>query len=190
MWDQPSQGLRAGRGSEIVWVYNCQGSQRNGTCRGFCVHESAARDVLVPLTAEILQLNLRAAIMTAKKEEATDKVVAELRAEIKRIDTRVENLISYARQGAISVEQLREQNTRLLAETQVKQMRLERIMNSETAQARLESFTDHFLVDLPEFVEYLYTHRTPLFNQVVRLIFCGVALNSDRRGADWKISDV
>ena len=59
-------------------------------------------------------------------------------------------------------------------------------MNSETDQVELESFTDDFLMDLPEFVEYLYAHRTPLFNQGERLIFCGVALNSDRRGANWE----
>jgi ElaB/YqjD/DUF883 family membrane-anchored ribosome-binding protein len=150
------------------------------------VHETAARNVLVPLTAEILQLNLRNAIIRAKKEQTTDKVVAELRAEIKRIDVETENLIAYARQGAISVEQLREQNMGLLAEKQTKQARLERILSTDTDQASLAAFTDEFLANLPGFIEYLYAHRTPFFNQIARLVFSGVVLNTDRRGAHWK----
>ena len=166
--------------------YFCRSAQTSGTCRGFSVHESAARNVLVPLTADILQLNLRAAIIKAKKEQSTDKVVAELRAEIKRIDAEAENLIAYARQGAITVEQLREQNMRLLAEKQTKQARLERILNTDTDQVRLAAFTDEFLADLPGFMEYLYAHRTLFFNQIARLVFSGVVLNTDRRGAHWK----
>ena len=109
-----------------------------------------------------------------------------MRAEIKRIDAEAENLIAYARQGAISVEQLREQNMSLLAEKQTKQARLERILSTDTDQVRLAAFTDEFLADLPDFMEYLYAHRTLFFNQIARLVFSGVVLNTDRRGAHWK----
>lgn len=166
--------------------YYCQNSQMKGTCRGFSVHESAARTIVAPLAAEILQSNLRAAMMTAKKEQTTDRLIAESRADLKRIDAELENLIAYARQGAISVEQLREHNTRLLAERHEKQARLDRLTNAGADLSKLESFTDEFLADLPDFMDYLYEHRTGLFNQVVRLIFSGVVLTSDRRGANWK----
>jgi len=167
-------------------AYYCQGAQRNGTCHGFSVHENAARDMLVPLTAEIMQLNLRAAITKAKKEQTTDKVAAKLRAEIAQIDAEIENLITFARQGAISVEQLRVQNTRLLAQREEKQVRLDRTMNSATDEVKLASFTDEFLESMPDLMDWLYTSRTPLYNQVARLIFAGVVLDTDRRGANWK----
>lgn len=166
--------------------YYCQNSQMKGTCTGFSVHESAAHTIITPLASEILQLNLRAAIRSAKKAQTTDRLMAEWRADLKRIDTEMENLIAYARQGAISVEQLREHNTRLLAERKERQDRIDRLERSGSHLARLDSFTDEFMENLPDFIDYLYQHRTPLFNQVLRLIFSGVVLNSDQRGANWK----
>jgi small-conductance mechanosensitive channel len=157
-----------------------------GTCPGFSVHENAAHAIITPLAAEILQLNLRAAIQSSQKAQTTDRLMAELQADLKRIEAELENLIAYARQGAISVEQLREHNTRLLAERKEKQDRIDRLAHSGTNLARLDSFSDEFMENLPDFVDYLYQHRTPLFNQVLRLIFSGVVLNSDRRGANWK----
>ena len=79
-------------------------------------------------------------------------------------------------------EQLKEQNLSLLTTKQEKQSQIERLANTRTDEQSLALFTEEFLANLPDFVQFLYERKKPMFNQVVRLIFQGLVLNSDRHG--------
>jgi len=109
-----------------------------------------------------------------------------MRSDVERIDHELENLMSYARQGAITPTQLKEQNQRLLGEKHEKQTQLDKLTKSNAEKSNLAVFTEEFLASLPDFLKFLYEKKKPLFNQVVRLIFAGVVLNSERGGRHWK----
>ncbi len=168
--------------------YLCSGYQKSGSssCRGFIVHELGATDVILPLVTEILAKNIGPSIAAARQNQNKDTEIAKVRSDIERIDRELENLMSYARQGAIAPTQLKEQNQRLLEEKQEKQSRLSKLTKSNAEKSNVAVFTEEFLANLPDFLKFLYEKKKPLFNQVVRLIFAAVVLNSKRGGRHWK----
>ena len=98
-------------------------------------------------------------------------------------------MLGFARAGAYHMaEQLKEQNLRLLTTKQEKQSQIERLANTRTDEQSLALFTEEFLANLPDFVQFLYERKKPMFNQVVRLIFQGPRPEQRpaRSEATWK----
>ncbi len=124
------------------------------------------------------------AVLAIKQRERPDAAIARLRAEIERIDRELDNLMSYACQGAIAPTQLKEQNQRLLGEKQEKQ--LNKLTKSNAQKSNPSVFTEEFLANLPNLPKFLYEKKKLLFIRVVRLIFTSVVLNSERGGRHRK----
>jgi site-specific DNA recombinase len=168
--------------------YICTTYQKSGSavCRGFIVHELGANDVILPLVTEILTKNIGPSVAAARQNQNKDAQIARVKSDLERIERELENLMTYARQGAIAATQLKQQNQRLLAEQQEKQSELNKLTKSNAEKTNLSVFTEEFIANLPEFLKFLYAKKKRLFNQVVRLIFAGVVLNSERTGRHWK----
>jgi DNA invertase Pin-like site-specific DNA recombinase/uncharacterized protein with PIN domain len=169
-------------------IYFCSTRRRNGksVCLGFSTHERPAHDLLVPLVAELLQLNIGPAITAIKQQQRPDVAIARLRADIERIDSELDHLMGYARQGAISAEQLKKENLRLTAEKNAKEAQVRKMQGPNQENKKLTSFTEEFLTNLPDFMQFLYERKTSVFNQVLRLVFQGVVLNTNQFGSRWK----
>ena len=174
-----------GAGSNI---YFCSACRRNGksVCRGFSVHERPAREILVPLVAQVLQLNIGPAVTAIKQRKRPDAAIANLGTEIERINRELDNLMGFARQGAITVEQLKKENTRLLEEKSAKEGQMHKLQSPSLENKELATFTEEFLANLPGFMQFLFERKKPVLNQVLRLVFQGVVLNTNQRGPHWK----
>lgn len=168
--------------------YLCSTYQISGksVCKGFIVHEIAARDSVVPLMTQLLSQHIGGAIAEARRAKCDDVEINRLKAEIANLDQQIEHLMVFAREGAITPEQLRTQNLGLLADKREKENRL-KSLGKEQDTGDAEVFTDEFLANLPEFITYLYEHRKKVFRQVARLMFEGIVLYSPLRGKGvWK----
>jgi len=168
--------------------YLCSNYQHSGksVCPGFVVNEIEVRDFILPWVTEILVTNIGPAVEAARQKRSSDLDVAEVRADLLRIEGEIKNLMAYARQGAITPEQLKEENMRLLAEKRDKQSRLEKLESTKLANKKSVPFTEEFISSLPDFLRYLYERKKTVFNQIVRSIFDGIVLNSALDGRSWK----
>jgi site-specific DNA recombinase len=196
--------------------YICSNYQKKGrsVCRAYCLHEFSVRDIVLPLLVDLLQPNIGSAITEVKRrhdqerqkeKEEPSRKISQLKNDIERINSELENLMGYARHGAITAEQLKKENLKLLDEMARKQAQIWRLERSDlgsgdhngnglgiAAMEQVEDrlmgkFTDQFLKDLPEFMQYLYEQKKTVFNQVLRMVFATVVVNSDYHGPrHWK----
>ena len=188
-------GTMCGHGRKKLG-YICSEHQRKGSpvCKGFTVHETSVKEILFPTVVELLQTNIRPAIERLQQKHVTDEQSQQtadlLRCDIVRLEQEIQNLLKYARAGAITPEQLKDENSKLLEEKAKKQSRLDKLEHPDSRNPMtgkgVQLFTQQFMDDLPDYMEYLYTHRVSLFNQIIKLIFQNVVITSDHRGKGWK----
>ncbi len=168
--------------------YICPTYQRMGKteCPGFIVHELAARDLLLPIVTEFLQQHIGSAVEFIKRQVRDEGAISKLRAEIEQIDRQLENLMMYAREGALAPAQLREQNLNLMRDNEEKQAKIARLKQRIVNHKSVERFAEKFNKDLPTYIEFLYQRKKNAFNYLLRMLFDGVVLNSHHRGRRWK----
>ncbi len=195
--------------------YICSNYQKKGraVCRPYCLHEFSARDIILPLMVDLLQPNIGSAIAETKRrlererqadQDEPNRKTSQLRNDIERLDRELENLMGYARQGALTPEQLKTENLKLLEEKTRKQAQLRQLEYPSAGSNRrrgngaamtlqeredwlIARFTEDFLADLPEFIEYLYAQKKPVFNQLVHMVLAGVTIGSEFHDSrKWK----
>lgn len=168
--------------------YSCARYSHSGPqeCKGYWMNEREVVNAVVPVLLELLQKNLRdhlAAASTANPLHV--QMEGELKAEVAKVNQSMKNLLEAVKQGALSMEQVKEEN----AELQETKRRLERRLNdlkdstrlSDEVSAVLQVF-DH---NLEEVMTDLMQNRLR-FNTFLRLFFSELVVEIDRPGVGWR----
>ncbi len=129
--------------------YTCSLNAKSGpnACPGIWINE---REVVnLPVLAELIQKNLRGHLMSASNTNLLhSQVEGEIEAELAKIEQSMRNLIDAVKQGALSMEQIREENGELQDAKRRLEKRLQDLQDrtrvAEELSAVLETF-DHNL---------------------------------------------
>ena len=63
---------------------------------------------------------------------------------------------------------------------------MHKLQSPSLENKELATFTEEFLANLPGFMQFLFERKKPVLNQVLRLVFQGVVLNTNDGGRHWK----
>jgi site-specific DNA recombinase len=103
-------------GTVVEYGYHCARYCRSGpsACAGYLLNEREVVRVVVPVLTELLQKNLREHL---KKTSATNPLNAqmegEIKAELAKVNQGMKNLLDAVKDGALSIEQVKEENAEL-----------------------------------------------------------------------------
>ncbi len=141
---------------------------------------------MLPILTELIQTNLRDLLVNAA---ATDPLHTQLESEIKaqlaQVNLSMKNLLDAVKAGALSMEQIKEDNAELQDAKRRLERRLETVKNvsrvSKELAALVETFDRNFDGALAEFVCDLFR-----FNMFIRLFFSELTVEIDRSGFGWR----
>lgn len=168
------------------WVtYTCREHNQlgNAGCRGASVSEQAAHALVMPVLVEVIRDYFSPAIIQRLRQSKTNnREASKLRSDLERLDREEANLMNFARQGAITVEQLKGENAKITCERADIQTRLARLQADETsALLRSDEYKklSEINANVAETLEALCHRRKSVFNRLIRTIFAGVVIVQD-----------
>lgn len=166
--------------------YNCARYSRSGECEGYWLNERNILDVMLPIMTELIQKNLRDLLVSAATTDPLHlQVEGEIKAELAKVDLNVKNLLEAVKQGALSMDQIKEQNSDLQDTKRRLERRLETVKNvsrvSKELAGLVQTFDRNFDGALGEFLQDRLR-----FNLFVRLFFSELTVQVDRPGMNWR----
>ncbi len=171
--------------------YCCSNYNKSGkaVCEGYSITETVAFKVVLPMLKELIHKNLRPhfeeVARTRASESAEKDIVGMLRAEIERIERQIENLLAYAQEGAITAEQLRKQNFRLLEKKGRLEERLADLESKRETEEELYEILRAFEEDFDRILEDL-SQDPKRFNILMRTFFDELTIVATLRGRGWR----
>jgi len=168
--------------------YSCSRYQQSGpqACQGFWVNEREVIHTVVPVLLELVQKNLREHLEAASiADPLHTQMEGEIKAELVKVNLSMKNLLEAVKQGALSMEQIKEEN----AELQETKRRLEKRLNDLKDRTRvgdeLSAVLAIFDTDLEAVISDLMNNRLR-FNTFVRLFFARLVIQTERPGVGWR----
>lgn len=166
--------------------YNCARYSRSGDCEGYWINERDILAVVLPVLTELIQKNLRGLLVNAAATNPLHtQLEGEIKAELAKNSLSIKNLLDAVKAGALSMEQIKEQNGELQDTKRRLERRLESVRNvsrvSKELSALVETFDRNFEGALAEFV-----HDRFRFNMFIRLFFSELTVEIDRAGFGWR----
>jgi len=172
--------------------YVCNAYNKSGTvvCEGSTVTDSVACKIILPILVELVQKNLRSHLddvagrggKTILEEEEAGRI----KAKILDIDRQVENLMRYAREGAITAEQLGQENFALILEKQRLEQNLKNLEKRRTTKQEIQTIMAAFDTDFPQVLAELAQKNPVAFNAFIRLFFEEITLIATLKGCGWR----
>jgi hypothetical protein len=166
--------------------YNCARYTRSGECVGYWINERDVLAVVLPVITELIQKNLRELLISAAAIDPLHvQLEGEIKAELAKVELSMKNLLEAVKQGALSMDQIKQLNGELQDTKRRLQRRLETVKNvsrvSKELAGLVRSFDRNFECALGEFVTDRFR-----FNMFVRLFFSGLTVEVDRPGFGWR----
>lgn len=168
--------------------YGCSRYQKSGPrgCRGYWMNEREAVNAVLPVLLELVQKNLREHLEAASQTDPIHvQMEGELRAELTKIDQSMKNLLEAVKQGALSFEQVKEENAELQAAKRRLEKRLNDLKDSTQIGDELAAVLEVFDHDIERVLTDLMQNRLR-FNTFVRLFFTKIVIELDRPGLGWR----
>ncbi len=166
--------------------YNCARYSRSGECEGYWINERDILTVVLPVLTELIQKNLRDLLVNAAAADPLHtQLEGEIKAELAKNNLNMKNLLDAVKAGALSMEQIKEQNGELQDAKRRLEKHLETVRNvsrvSKELAALIETFDRNFDGALAEFVSDRFR-----FNMFIRLFFSELTVEIDRAGLGWR----
>lgn len=168
--------------------YSCSRYQQSGpqACKGFWVNEREVINAVLPVLLELIQKNMREHLESASVTDPLHiKMEGELKAELAKINLSMKNLLEAVKQGALSMEQIKEENTELQETKRRLEKRLNDLKDSTRIGDELAAVLQVFDHNLEEVINDLMQNRLR-FNTFVRLFFSNIVIHVDRPGMGWR----
>lgn len=168
--------------------YSCSLYQQSGpqACKGFWVNEREVVNAVLPVLTELVQKNLREHLRAASETDPLHlQLEGELKAELTKVNTSMKNLLEAVKQGALSFEQVKEENAELQAAKQRLEKRLNDLKDSNRIGEELSAVLHVFDTDLETVISDLMQNRLR-FNTFIRLFFSTIVIGIDRPGLGWR----
>lgn len=190
--DGPITGRRL-KEKKKGWVkerlgYTCGKYNRSGprVCPGFWINEREVIHVMIPILKELINRNLRAHIQSGSSDSRLqDDLESEIKAELEKVSQELKNLVEAVKQGALKLDQVKEEN----AELQEAKQRLERRLHSLKEKKRMDgevgAVLNAFDQNFDTIISDLMQNRLR-FNTMMRLFFSCLVIDTDHPGPGWR----
>lgn len=172
----------------IEFTYQCNGYTKSGPskCKGFLIPEEQVVRLVLPLLEELIQKNLRDHLKdSAKVNTLHTQIEGEIKANLAQANQGMKNLLEAVKQGALKMEQIKEDNDELLATQQRLEKRLAQLADRTKLSKELSDILDAFDQNLDDIFGVLMQNRLR-FNVVMRLFFAELTIEVNRPGSAWK----
>jgi hypothetical protein len=168
--------------------YSC--SQYNHTgphgCAGYWVNEREVINGVLPVFVELLQKNLREHLEAASATNTLHtQIEGEAKAELAQVNLSMKNLLDAVKAGALSMEQIKEDNLELQEAKRRLEKRLNDLNESTRIQREVAAVLKVFDSDLNQVMTDLMNNRLG-FNTFLRLFFSKLQVEVDRPGMGWR----
>lgn len=181
--------LRSFKSKETYrYSYQCAEYQRSGkaVCRGYWMNEREVINVVFPILTELIQKNLRDHLRAVSQTNTLNtKIEGEIKAKLAEVNTGMKNLIEAVKVGALSIEQVKNDNAELQETKRRLEKRLADLHNSLQVQRELQDLLLIFDHDIERVLSDLMQNRLR-FNAVACLIFSKMVIMLDRPGMGWR----
>ncbi len=183
-----SLGGHRRRSGDIIYICNQYVHSGKAVCRAFSLREGVIKRTLLPILEELIRTTTYEHVEKVGKQRTAktdDMLVGEIRAELQQIETEWKNLMNYARQGAITPEQLKAENDELVAKRQRLEKDLDSLTRRQTIEQSLLDVVQLFKDNVSNALEELM--KNPLrFNTFARLFFKEITLDTENKGMNWR----
>ena len=174
--------------TNIKLSYGCSRYQTSGPrdCKGYWMNEREAVNAVLPVLLELVQKNLREHLEAASQTNPLHvQMEGEIKAELAKVDQSMKNLLEAVKQGALSFEQVKEENAELQAAKRRLEKRLSDLKDSTRIGDELSAILEVFDQDIETVLTDLMQNRLR-FNTFVRLFFSKIVVELDRPGLGWR----
>lgn len=168
--------------------YSCSLYQQSGPrgCRGYWMNEREAVNAVMPVLIELVKNNLREHLEAASvKDPLHLQMEGEIKAELAKVNGSMKNLLEAVKQGALSMEQVKEENAELQAAKHRLEKRLGDLKDSTRIGEELSAVLEVFDHDFETVLTDMMQNRLR-FNTFVRLFFSKIVIELDRPGVGWR----
>lgn len=166
--------------------YNCARYNRSGDCAGYWINERDILTVVLPVLTELIQNNLRdLLIIAAAADPLHTQLEGEIKAELAKNNLNMKNLLEAVKQGALSMDQIKEQNAELQETKRRLEKRLETVRNVSRVSKELAAIVETFDKNIDSALEN-FLHDRLRFNIFVRLFFSELTVEIDCAGFGWR----
>lgn len=142
--------------------------------------------LILPLMEELIQKNLRDHLKdSAQVNTLHTQMEGEIKANLAKANQEMKNLLEAVKQGALKMEQIKEDNDELLATQQRLEKRLSHLGDRTKLSKELAEILDAFDRNLDDLFGALMQNRLR-FNVVMRLFFAELVIEVNRPGIAWK----
>lgn len=175
-------------GLVIEYSYHCNRYTKSGpsACVGYIIREREAIEIALPLLTELIQKNLRGHLRDAAKVNSLHiQMEGEIRAELAKVNQGMKNLLDAVKQGALSMEQVKEENAELQETRRRLEKRLNALADTTKLSKQLAEVLDAFDQNLDDVFGALMQHRLR-FNALMRMFFAELVIEVNRPGIAWK----
>lgn len=170
------------------YSYECAEYQRSGptVCAGYWLPEREVMNIVVQVLTELIQENLRGHFARmSESNPVNESLEGEIKAEIAKINSGIKNLLEAVKQGALSIEAIKEENVELQEAKRRLEQRLHRLKNSTQLENELRGLLKIFDHNLDDVLAGLTENRLR-FNALVRIFFSALVVEIDRAGMGWR----
>lgn len=175
-------------GTAERYSYSCARYSHSGPqgCIGYWVNEREVINAVLPVLLELLQKNLRDHLANASTTNPLHlQMEGELKAELAKVNQSMKNLLEAVKQGALRIEQIREENGELQEAKRRLEKRLSDVKDSTRLSDELSAVLEVFDQNLDEVIINLMRNRLR-FNTFIRLFFSVMVVEVDRPGMGWR----
>lgn len=168
--------------------YNCSTYNKSGksVCPGNWLPEREVVNAVLPVLTQLIQENLRAHLaQVATSDPLLASLEGEIKAELAKVSQSMKNLLDAVKAGALTMDQIREENADLQAAKRRLEKRLHDAQNANRVEDDLRAILDIFDNNLGDVLANLMEDRLR-FNMFVRLFFSMLVIEIDRPGMNWR----
>jgi site-specific DNA recombinase len=175
-------------GAVVEYVYTCAGYNAGGPheCPGYFINEREILRALLPALTELVHTNLREHLKdTSTANPLYAQMEGELKAELAKVNQGMKNLLEAVKRGALSMEQVKEENAELQDTRRRLEKRLNDLQDATRITGEVSAILDSFDNDLGQMLTILMEDRLR-FNTFMRIFFSALVIEIDRPGLGWK----
>ncbi len=168
--------------------YTCARYNRSGPseCPGYWINEREIINAVLPALTELIQHNLRKHLKAVSTTNPlNEQLEGEIKAELARVNQSVKNLLNAVKQGALGMEEIREENSQLQETKRRLEKRLDDLKDLSRVHSEIVAILDAFDNKLDDVLTDLIQNRLR-FNTFVRLFFSTLTVETDRPGEGWR----
>jgi hypothetical protein len=183
-------GKLHGHKRKLDVMYECERYIHSGhvVCPAFTLREAVVKRTVMPILEDLIRISTGDHLKKVgmqRTAQVDEKLAGEIRAELQVVEKELKNLMRFAREGAITPEQLREENQELLAKRQRLESDLLSLDRRKEIEQSLLDTIKSFDSNISSALEDLI--KNPLrFNTFFRLFFAEITLDTENKGSGWR----